>query len=77
LAFFEIFCFQILSTDLVEVCVQDLSVVKETRPPLPDDRVAREARRLLAAQQKEEKDAAKKHQIRKAQEQEVLKKRRR
>jgi hypothetical protein len=45
----EIFRFRILSTDLVEVCVQDLSTVKETRPPLSEDRVAREARRLLAA----------------------------
>jgi hypothetical protein len=27
----------------------DLSAVKETRPPIPEDRVAREARRLLAA----------------------------
>jgi hypothetical protein len=59
---------------LVEVRGQDLSAVKETRLPLLKDRVAREARRLLAAQQKEEKDAAKKRQVRKAQEQEVLKK---
>jgi hypothetical protein len=73
----EIFCFQIPFTDLVEICVQDLSAVKETRPPLPEDQVAREARRLLATQQKEVKDAAKKRQIRKAQEQEALKKRRR
>jgi hypothetical protein len=72
----EIARFQIFSTDLVEVCVHDLSAIKETRPPLPEDRVAREARRLLAAQQKEEKDAAKKRQVRKAQEQEALKKRR-
>jgi hypothetical protein len=61
---------------LVEVRVQDLSVVKETRPPLPKDRVAREARCLLAAQKKEEKDTAKKRQVRKALEQEALKKRR-
>jgi hypothetical protein len=52
-------------------------VVKETRPPLLEDQVAREARRLLASQQKEAKDATKKRQIRKAQEQEALKKRRR
>jgi hypothetical protein len=53
---------------LVEVRVQDLSVVKETRPLLPEDRVTREARRLLASQKKEEKDAAKKRQVHKAQE---------
>jgi hypothetical protein len=52
-------------------------VVKETRPPLPEDQVAREARRLLASQQKEVKDVTKKRQIRKAQDQEALKKRRR
>jgi hypothetical protein len=52
-------------------------VVKETWPLVPEDRVAREARRLLAAQKKEEKDAAKKRQVRKTLEQEVLKKRRR
>jgi hypothetical protein len=62
---------------LVKVRVQDLSAVKETRPPLPEDRVAREARCLLAAQKKEKKDAAKKRQVRKAQEQEALKKCRR
>jgi hypothetical protein len=62
---------------LVEVRVQDLSVVKETRPPVPEDRVAREARRLLAAQKKEEKDAAKKCQVRKTLVQEALKKRHR
>jgi hypothetical protein len=62
---------------LVEVRVQDLSAVKETRPPLLEDWVAQEARRLSAAQKKEEKDTAKKHQVRKAQDQEVLKKHRR
>jgi hypothetical protein len=60
---------------LVEACVQDLSAVKETQPPLLKDQVAREARRLLVTQQKEAKDAAKKRQIRKIQEQEALKKR--
>jgi hypothetical protein len=45
----KFFCFQIPSTNLVEARVQDLSVVKETRPPVPEDRVAQEARRLLAA----------------------------
>jgi hypothetical protein len=72
----QFFCFRIPSTNLVEVRVQDLLAVKETRPPLPEDRVAQEARRLLAAQKKEEKDAAKKRQVRKALEQEALKKRR-
>jgi hypothetical protein len=43
------FCFQIPSTNPVEVRVQDLSAVKEMRPPVPEDRVAREARRLLVA----------------------------
>jgi hypothetical protein len=63
-------------TNLVEACVQDLSAVKESWPPVPEDHAAREARRLLAAQ-KEEKDAAKKHQVRKTLEQEALKKHRR
>jgi hypothetical protein len=49
-------------------------VIKETRPPVPEDRVAREARRLLAAQKKGEKDATKKRQVHKALEQEALKK---
>jgi hypothetical protein len=44
------------------------------RPPVPEDRVTREARCLLVAQKKEEKDAAKKHQVRKALKQEALKK---
>jgi hypothetical protein len=43
------FCFHIPLTNSVEACVQDLSVVKESRPPVPEDRAAREARRLLAA----------------------------
>jgi hypothetical protein len=73
----KFFCFRIPSTNLVEVRVQDLSAVKETQPPIPEDRVAQEARRLLAAQKKEDKDAAKKRQVRKALEQEALKKRRR
>jgi hypothetical protein len=42
--------------------VQDLSAVKESQPSVPEDRAAREARRLLVAQ-KEEKDAAKKRQV--------------
>jgi hypothetical protein len=73
----KFFCFQIPSTNSVEAYVQDLSTVKETRPPVSEDQVAREARRLLAAQKEEEKDAAKKHQVRKALEQEALKKRHR
>jgi hypothetical protein len=72
----KFFCFRIPSTNSVEECVQDLSAVKETRPLVLEDRVAREARRLLATQ-KEENDAAKKCQVRKALEQEALKKRRR
>jgi hypothetical protein len=71
------FCFQIPSNNSVEVRAQDLSAVKETQRPLPEDRVAREARRLLAAQKKEKKDATKKRQVCKALEQEALKKRRR
>jgi hypothetical protein len=57
--------------------VQDLSAVKESRPPVPEDQAAREARRLLAAQKKGEKDAAKKRQVRKALEREALNKHRR
>jgi hypothetical protein len=45
---------------LVEAFVQDLSAVKESRPLVPEDRAAREARCLSVAQTKEEKDAAKK-----------------
>jgi hypothetical protein len=72
----KFFCFRIPSTNPVEVRVQDLSAVKETWPPVLEDWVAKEARCLLAAQ-KEDKDAAKKRQVRKALEQEALKKRRR
>jgi hypothetical protein len=60
-------------TKFVEASVQDLSVVKESRPPISEDRAAREARRLSVAQKKGEKDAAKKR--RKALEREVLNKR--
>jgi hypothetical protein len=73
----KFFCFQIPSTNSVEARVQDLSAVKETRPPILEDRVAREARCLLVTQKKEEKDPAKKRQVCKALEQEALKKRRR
>jgi hypothetical protein len=57
--------------------VPDLSAVKESRSPVPEDRAAREARRLLAAQKKEEKDAAKKRPVRKALEREALNRRHR
>jgi hypothetical protein len=51
-------------------------MVKESRPPILEDRAARETRCLLASQ-KEEKDAAKKRQVQKTLEREALKKRRR
>jgi hypothetical protein len=54
--------------------MQDLSVVKESRSPVPEDRAAREARRLSVAQKKRKKDAAKKCQVRKALEREALNK---
>jgi hypothetical protein len=56
--------------------MQDLSAVKESWPPVPEDRAAREARRLSVAQKKGEKDTTKKRQVRKALEREVLNKRR-
>jgi hypothetical protein len=65
----KFFRFQIPSTNSVEAHVQDLSAVKDSWPPVLEDRAAREAQRLLAAQKKEEKDAAKKHQVWKALEQ--------
>jgi hypothetical protein len=52
------FCFQIRSTNSVEARVQDLSVVKESLPPVPEDRAAREARHLLAAQKEEKEEAS-------------------
>jgi hypothetical protein len=52
--------FLIPITKSVEASMQDLSAVKESRPPILEDRAAREARRLSVAQKKEEKDAAKK-----------------
>jgi hypothetical protein len=67
------FCFLIPSTKLVEASVQDLSAVKESRPPVPEDQASREARRLSAAQKKEEKDVAKKRQVKTALEHEALK----
>jgi hypothetical protein len=57
--------------------MQDLSAVKDSRPPVPEDHAAREARHISAAQKKGEKDAAKKRQIRKALEREALNKHRR
>jgi hypothetical protein len=59
----ESLCFLIPSTKSVEASVQDLSVIKESRPSVSEDRAAREARRLLVAQKKEEKDATKKRQV--------------
>jgi hypothetical protein len=43
------FFFPIPSTKLVKASVQDLSAVKESRPSVLEDRVAREARRLSVA----------------------------
>jgi hypothetical protein len=57
--------------------MQDLSAVKDSRPPVLEDRTAREARRISVAQKKGEKDAAKKRQVRKALEHEALNKRHR
>jgi hypothetical protein len=57
--------------------MQDLSAVKDSRPLVPEDRAAREARRISVAQKKGEKDAVKKRQVRKALEREALNKRRR
>ena len=49
-------------------------MLRETRPPVPEDRPAREARRLHAAQKKQAKETAKKRAVRKAKEAEELKK---
>jgi hypothetical protein len=57
--------------------MQDLSAVKDSRPPVSEDHAAREARRISVAQKKGKKDVAKKRQIRKALEREALNKRRR
>jgi hypothetical protein len=61
-------------TKFVEASVQDLSTVKESRPPVLEDRAAREARCLSVAQKKEEKDVVKKRQVKKALEHEALNK---
>jgi hypothetical protein len=65
------------SSDLIEAIAQDLSALRETRPPVPEDRPAREARRQHASQKKQVKESAKKRQLRKAKEAEALKKLRR
>jgi hypothetical protein len=70
------FFFPVLSTKLVEASMQDLSAVKESWPPVLEDQVAREVRRLSVDQKKEEKDAAKKRQVKKALKREALNKRR-
>jgi hypothetical protein len=57
--------------------VQDLSVVKDSPPPVPEDRVARQVRRFSATQEKKEKDAAKKWRNRKILERGALIKHRR
>jgi hypothetical protein len=62
---------------LVEADAQDLSALRETRPPVPEDRPAWEARRQHASKKKQVKESAKKRQLRKAKEAEALKKLRR
>jgi hypothetical protein len=57
--------------------VQDLLAVKDSRPLVLEDRVARDVRHLSAPEKKKEKDAAKKRQIRKALERETLNRRHR
>jgi hypothetical protein len=54
--------------------VQDLSAVKESWPPIPEDQATQKARCLSVAQKKGEKDTAKKRQVRKALEREALNK---
>jgi hypothetical protein len=39
--------------------MQDLTAVEDSPPPVSEDHVAREVRRLSTAREKEEKDAAK------------------
>jgi hypothetical protein len=56
--------------------VQDLSAVKESWPPVPEDQATQKARCLSVTQKKGEKDTAKKRQVRKALEREALNKRR-
>jgi hypothetical protein len=59
---------------LVEADAQDLSALREMRPPVLEDRPAREARRRHASKKKQVKETAKKRLIRKAKEVEALKK---
>jgi hypothetical protein len=54
--------------------MQDLSAVKDSWPPVPEDRAAREARHISAPQKKGEKDATKNRQVRKALKHEALNK---
>jgi hypothetical protein len=54
-----------------------LSALRETRPLVPEDRPAQEARRQHASKKKQTKETAKKRAIRKAKEAEALKKLRR
>jgi hypothetical protein len=54
-----------------------LSALRETRPPVPEDWPAWEARRQHASKKKQTKETAKKRAIRKAKEAEALKKLRR
>jgi hypothetical protein len=57
--------------------MQDLSTVKDSPPPVPEDRAAQEVRRLSTAQEKKEKDTVKMRRDRKIHERETLLKRRR
>jgi hypothetical protein len=62
---------------LVEANAQDLSALRETRPPVLEDRPTREARRQHTSKKKQVKETTKKRAIRKAKEAEALKKLRR
>jgi hypothetical protein len=57
--------------------MQDLSVIKDSPPPVPEDHAAREVRHLSAAQEKKEKDAVKTWRGQKIHEREALLRRRR
>jgi hypothetical protein len=54
-----------------------LLALRETRPPVPEDRPAREARRQHASKKNQTKETAKKRAIHKAKEAKALKKLRR
>jgi hypothetical protein len=45
--------------------VKGLTVVEDSLPPVPEDRVAQQVRHLFAAQEKKEKDTTKMHRNRK------------